>query len=98
MKAGKFVVSVTLGVGLSAALVVPIAFTGAGLSGCCLGGGGAATPGLVVTVTDGPGGAAICDATVTAIDRGFSADLMRGGSQPDCVYTGAYPGTYNIEI
>ena len=100
MKARKFVMSVALGLGFAATLLVPLTLAGASLAGCCMGGGGAALAGLVVTVTDGPGGARICDATVTARDGSFSQVLLALASRPDCVYSGAYdrPGTYSIEV
>jgi len=97
MTACKVLLSATVGLGLSAVLV-PL--TGATLSGCCLGRNGAGYAGLVVTVTDGPGGARICDATVTARDGSYSTVLQAFASQPDCKYEGAYerPGTYDIEV
>lgn len=98
MKArSKVLVSVTLGLGLSTALLLPMA--GAGLAGC----GGCSAIGmssLVVTVTDGPGGARICDATVTAHDGTFWSVLMASATGPDCTYWAAFerPGTYTIEV
>jgi hypothetical protein len=43
---------------------------------------------LTVTVTDAATGLRICDATVTATDGAFSAELQGFGPGPDCSYSG----------
>jgi hypothetical protein len=53
---------------------------------------------LEVTVLDGPGGAALCGATVTVRDGAFS-QVLAASSVPPCMYTGPSerPGVYDIE-
>jgi hypothetical protein len=70
-----------------------------GCGGCS--GGGAAAPGLEVTVEDGPGGPALCDATVTASDGTHIESLIQiMPTSGTCAYVGAYerPGVYTIDV
>jgi hypothetical protein len=69
--------------------------------GCGCSGGAAGLPGLLVWVDDGPGGPAVCGATVTARDGARSETLVPVELTPgDCYYVGAVerPGTYTIEV
>jgi hypothetical protein len=52
--------------------------------------------GIVITLKD-PGGAPICDATITAVDGTYSETLKAG---PGCTYTGAgeRAGVYDVTI
>ena len=81
-------------------LAVVVAAVAAGSSGC--GGTGCKPvphPALRVIVLDGPGGAAICDATVTATDGAYMDALTPGTSGTGfCIHSGATerPGVYTI--
>jgi hypothetical protein len=68
---------------------------GCGGSGCL----GNAVSGLSVTVLDGPGGAAVCGATVVATDGTYSETLAASPSGGPCFYSGATErtGTYALE-
>ena len=71
-------------------VVVFTAPAGSTLVGCggkgCLGN---AVQGLRVTVLDGPGGAAVCGATVTASDGAYSETLAASTPGGSCHYAGA---------
>ena len=88
------------GARLAVLLVVFAAPAGPTLVGCggtgCLGN---AVNGLRVTVLDGPGGAAICGATVVATDGAYSETLAASLSGDTCYYSGAIErtGTYALE-
>jgi hypothetical protein len=90
------------GIGLLAPLAFLVPSLGvAVIPGCGCAGGGAALPGLKVTVADGPGGPAVCGAVVTARDASYTETLIQGTSASgSCLYIGAYgrPGTYTIEV
>ena len=96
MKASRLLVSATVGMGVSAAVL--LALTGTGMTGC--GCSAIGLPSLIVTVTDGPGGPQICDATVTARDGSYSYVLMASPQGPDCTYDGPIEraGTYSIDV
>ncbi len=55
-----------------------------------------AEAGLSVRVSDARTGSAVCDATVTATEAGYSETLL----PLDCRYLGAYerPGTYVVSV
>jgi len=57
------------------------------------------TDGLIVTVTDGAGGPAVCDATVTARDGAYLETLAPTVPAAGCTYQGAFEraGTYTID-
>jgi hypothetical protein len=88
-------------------LAMPLAFivppaSLATVPGCGCSGGGAALPGLEVTVLDGPGGPDACrNVLVTARDGAYEDVLiqidMDSGS---CAYVGVNerPGTYTVEV
>ena len=81
-------------VSLAVLVVVLTAPAGSTLVGCggtgCLGN---AVQGLRVTVLEGPGGAAVCGATVTATDGAYSETLVAGPSGGPCDYHGAIERT-----
>jgi hypothetical protein len=83
------------------AAIAAITLLGAtAMPGCGSSCSGGALPGLRVTVADGPGGPAVCGATVTAQDGSYNETLIQGtAASGACVYVGAYerPGTYTIE-
>jgi len=85
---------------LAVLLVVFTAPAGPTLGGCggsgCL---GIAVTGLHVTVLDGPGGAAVCGATVIATDGMYSETLAASPSGGPCFYDGAIErsGRYVLE-
>jgi hypothetical protein len=56
-----------------------------------------AVPGLKISVAD-VSGKPVCDATVTADDKDFSAVLQPMGAGPSCYYTGVVEraGTYTV--
>ncbi len=56
--------------------------------------------GLVVIVTDGEGGPALCNATVTVRDGAFSEVLTAFDDAPDCTYAGVHerPGIYRVTV
>ena len=57
--------------------------------------------GLVVTVTQGAGGARVCDAVVTAIDGAHLETLIRSEGPPaECTYLGAgeRAGKYTVQV
>ena len=89
------------GVRVAVLLVVFAAPAGSTLVGCgdsgCLGN---AVTGLRVTVLDGPGGAAVCGATVIATDGMYSETLAASPSGGPCFYYGAIerPGRYALEV
>ena len=84
---------------LAVLVVVLTAPAGSTLVGCggtgCLGN---AVQGLQVTVLDGPGGAAVCGATVTATDGAYSETLAASPSGGPCYYSGAIErtGVYSL--
>jgi hypothetical protein len=55
---------------------------------------------LTVGVTDGATGARICDASVTAVDGAFRAELMMFGSASGCTYSGPTEraGGYQVTV
>jgi hypothetical protein len=55
---------------------------------------------LTVTVADSASGQRICDATVTAIDGAFSAELRAFGIGPECNYSGPTEraGRYEVRV
>jgi carboxypeptidase family protein len=55
---------------------------------------------LTVTVVDAATGQRICDATVTATDGAFSAELRPFALGPDCSYSGPTerPGRYDVRV
>ena len=55
---------------------------------------------MTVTVTDATTGQRICDATVTAIDGAFSAELRPFGIGSECSYSGPTerPGRYEVRV
>src|SRR5262245_22661085 len=83
------------------AFVVPPASV-ATVPGCNCSGGGAALPGLEVTVLDSPGGPTACLATVVVARDGTYEAVLIKVDKPSgsCAYVGANerPGTYTIEV
>ena len=85
---------------LAVLVVVFTAPVGSTLVGCggtgCLGN---AVEGLVVTVLDGPGGAAVCGATVVVTDGAYSETLAATLPGDPCHHSGATerPGVYTLE-
>ena len=55
---------------------------------------------LTVTVTDAATGQRICDATVTATDGAFTAELRPFAFVPECSYAGPTerPGRYEVRV
>lgn len=55
---------------------------------------------MTVTVTDAATGQRICDATVTATDGSFSAELRAFPAGPECSYSGPTerPGRYEVRV
>ena len=55
---------------------------------------------LTVTVADAASGQRVCDATVTAVDGAFSAELREFALGPDCSYSGPTerPGRYEVRV
>jgi hypothetical protein len=83
------------------AFVVPPAGVAA-VPGCGCSGGGAALPGLEVTVLDSPGGPTACLNTLVTAREGAYEDTLRkiDTASGSCAFVGAYerPGTYTVEV
>lgn len=83
------------------AFIVPPASV-ATVPGCGCSGGGAALPGLRVTVLDSPGGPTVClNTLVTAQDGTYRETLIKvDAASGSCAFVGASerPGTYTVEV
>jgi hypothetical protein len=88
-------------------LATPLAFiippaTVATVPGCGCSGGGAALPGLRVTVLDEQAGTTAClNTVVVARDGAYEATLIKVDTGAEsCAYVGANerPGTYTVEV
>lgn len=55
---------------------------------------------MTVTVVDAASGQRICDATVTAVDGAFTAELREFAFGPECNYSGPTerPGRYEVRV
>jgi hypothetical protein len=88
-------------------LAMPLAFivppaSVAIVPGCGCSGGGAALPGLEVTVLDNQAGTTAClNTAVVARDGAYEEALIKVDTGAEsCAYVGAYerPGTYTVEV